>query len=55
MSSYLTEAEELTRRYDLAQHEADRRTPPPRAPTPHPADATRVAAGLRRVADRLEQ
>ncbi len=53
MSSYLTEAEELTRRYDLAQHETERTHRP--APThPAPRRRARVAAGLRRVADRLE-
>ncbi len=54
MSSYLTEAEELTRRYDLAQHETERRTHRPDATHPAPRRRARVAAGLRRVADRLE-
>ena len=54
MSSNLTEAGEITRRFDLAEHAAHR--------AHHPA-ATRtgarrrdqLAASLRRVADRLEQ
>lgn len=49
MSSYFTEAAEVTRRYDLEQRRTHQRTPrPPRA-------RTRAAASLRRVADRLEQ
>lgn len=50
MNSYLTEAEELTRRYDLAERRHRRQHPT------HPvARRQRVAASLRRVADRLEQ
>lgn len=55
MSSYLTEAEELTRRYELDEHQSQRhhhRVPPTH---PKPRRRARVAAGLRRVADRLEQ
>jgi hypothetical protein len=49
VSSYFTEAAEITRRYDLEQRRTHHRTPrPPRA-------RTRAAASLRRVADRLEQ
>ena len=53
MSSYLTEAEVLTRR-DLAAHETERRTHGHAPVHPAPRRRTRVAAGLRRVADRLE-
>lgn len=55
MSSYLTDAEEMTRRYDLDErrtHHLDHRVTPTH---PTPRRRTRVAAGLRRVADRLEQ
>jgi len=51
MSSYLTEAEEMTRRYDLDERRHHRVTPT----HPAPCRRTRVAAGLRRMADRLEQ
>lgn len=50
MSSYLTEAEEMTRRYELDQRRNHRVAPA----HPAPRRRTRVAAGLRRVADRLE-
>lgn len=51
MSSYLTEAEEMSRRYELDERLHHRPTPA----HPTPRRRTRVAAGLRRVADRLEQ
>ena len=51
MNSYLTEAQEMTRRYDLDERRHHRVTPT----HPTPRRRTRVAAGLRRVADRLEQ
>ncbi len=51
MSSYLTEAEEMSRRYDLEERRHHRVTPT----HPAPRRRTRVAAGLRRMADRLEQ
>lgn len=49
MSNYFTEAEEFTRRARVA--ERSRRTPY----LPRPRTRTRVAASLRRVAERLEQ
>lgn len=51
MSSYLTEAEEMSRRYELEERRHHRVAPSVSAPRRR----TRVAAGLRRVADRLEQ
>lgn len=51
MSSFLTEAEEMTRRFDLDERRHHRVVPTP----PTPRRRTRVAAGLRRVADRLER
>lgn len=51
MSSYLTEADEMSRRYELdaRRHHHVTQTPPA------PRRRIRVAAGLRRLADRLEQ
>lgn len=49
MSTYFTDAEELTRRSRL--EEAQRRRPRP----PRPRTRTRVATTLRRVADHLDQ
>jgi hypothetical protein len=49
MSTYFTEAHELARQSRLEQ--ARHRPPAP----PRPRTRTRVAARLRRVADRLEQ
>ncbi len=51
MSNYLTEAEEMSRRYELDERRHHRVTPP----HPAPRRRTRVAGGLRRMADRLEQ
>lgn len=48
MSTYFTEAEELTRRYRVA--ERTRHT----APRPRSYARTRVARTLRRAADRLD-
>ena len=51
MQIYVTELEEQIRRH----HEADRHPRPRHPVAPHVPTRTRVAAGLRRVADRLEQ
>lgn len=51
MNSHLTEAEEMTRRYDLAERRTRRSSPT----HPAPRRRHRLASGLRRVADRLEQ
>ncbi len=51
MSSYLTEADEMSRRYELDE----RRHHHVPATQPTPRRRTRVAAGMRRLADRLEQ
>lgn len=51
MQIYLTEAEERVRRH----HEADRHPSPRHPVAPRVRTRTRVASGLRRVADRLEQ
>jgi len=48
MSTYFTDAVEVTRRQDLAQ-----RTRRP-APTPRPRTRTRLAAALRHAADRID-
>jgi hypothetical protein len=49
MSTYFTDAEEFTRRARISEC-THHRTPRPT----RPATRTRVAASLRRVADRLE-
>ena len=51
MQMYLTEMEEQVRRH----HEADRHPRPRHPVAPHVPTRTRLAARLRRVADRLEQ
>jgi hypothetical protein len=51
MSSYFTDAEEFTRRARLDEHRRDHHHGQFRPPRTR----TRVAATLRRVADRLEQ
>ena len=51
MHIYLTEAEDNVRRH----HEADRHPRPHHPTLPRVRTRTRVAAGLRRFADRLEQ
>ena len=51
MSSYLTEADEMSRRFELDERRHHHVTPA----QPAPRRRTRVAVGLRRLADRLEQ
>ncbi|HYH33766.1 MAG TPA: hypothetical protein VD814_01300 [Nocardioides sp.] len=51
MQIYLTEAEDAVRRH----HENDRHPRPHRPVLPRVRTRTRVASGLRRIADRLEQ
>ena len=50
MSTYFTDAVEVTRRQDLAQRT---RRPAP-APGPRPRTRTRLAAALRHAADRID-
>lgn len=50
MNSHLTEAEELTRRYDLAERSSHHRPRVRPVPRRH-----QLATSLRRVADKLDQ
>ena len=55
MSSHLTEAGEMTRRFDLATHEADRAHRADRETGGRTTRRHQLASSLRRFADRLEQ
>ncbi len=53
MSSYLTEAEEISRRYELDERRHHHATPT--QPAPRRRTRTRMAAALRHAAERLDQ
>ncbi|GAA1477037.1 hypothetical protein GCM10009623_14830 [Nocardioides aestuarii] len=55
MSSHLTEAGEMTRRFDLATHEVDRAHRADRETGVRTTRRHQLATSLRRFADRLEQ
>lgn len=54
MSHFLTEADETIRRFELAERQSRHRHHRVTPSLPTPRRRTRIAAGLRRVADRLD-